>query len=88
MQTLKDEAAELAKAERARADSARSQQQMPDDAKRLQERTDQLAKDLEALKERLKQENADPAAKKADEALQGRGAGQGRPGAEAADGWR
>jgi hypothetical protein len=69
MQTLKDEAAELAKAERARADSAKAQQ-MPDEAKRLQERTNQLAKDIEALKERLKQENADPAAKKADEALQ------------------
>jgi hypothetical protein len=68
MQTLKDEAAELSKAERARGDSTKSQQ-MPDDAKRLQERTDQLTKDLEALKERLKQENADPAAKKADEAL-------------------
>jgi hypothetical protein len=69
MQTLKDEATELAKAERAHADSAKTQQQMPDEAKRLQERTDQLTKDLEALKERLKQENADPAAQKADEAL-------------------
>jgi hypothetical protein len=68
MQTLKDEAAELAKAERARGDSAKSGQ-MPDEAKRLQQRTDQLTKDIEALKERLKQENADPAAKKADEAL-------------------
>jgi len=69
MQTLKDEATELAKSERARADSAKSQAQLPDDAKRLQQRTDQLAKDLEQLKERLKQENADPAAKKTDEAL-------------------
>jgi hypothetical protein len=68
MQTLKDEAAELAKAERKRGDSANAQQ-MPDEAKRLQERTNQLAKDIEALKDRLKQENADPAAKKADEAL-------------------
>ena len=68
LQTLKDEAAELAKAERARGDSAKSGQ-MPDEAKRLQQRTDQLTKDIEALKERLKQENADPAAKKADEAL-------------------
>ena len=68
MQTLKDEAAELAKAERARGDSAKSQQ-MPDEARRLQQRTDQLTKDIEALKERLKQENADPAARKADEAL-------------------
>jgi hypothetical protein len=69
MQTLKDEATELAKAERARADSAKSRQDEPDEAKRLQQRTDQLAKDLEALKERLKQENADPAAQKAEEAL-------------------
>ena len=69
MQTLKDEATELAKAERARADSAKAQADQPDEAKRLQQRTDQLAKDLESLKERLKQENADPAAQKADEAL-------------------
>jgi hypothetical protein len=68
MQTLKDEATELAKAERARADSGKSKE-LPPDAKRLQERTEQLTKDLESLKERLKAENADPAAKKADEAL-------------------
>ncbi len=69
MQTLKDEATELAKAQRARADSAKAQQAMPEEAKRLQERTEQLTKDLEQLKQRLQSENADPAAKKADEAL-------------------
>jgi hypothetical protein len=69
MQTLKDEATELAKAQRARADSAKAQQAMPEEAKRLQERTEQLTKDLEQLEQRLKSENADPAAKKADEAL-------------------
>jgi hypothetical protein len=68
MQTLKDEANELAKAERARSDSGKSGQ-LPDEAKRLQDRTEQLTKDLEQLKDRLKAENADPAAKKADEAL-------------------
>lgn len=69
MQTLKDEASELSKAERARADSGRSQQPSQDDATRLKDRTEQLSKDLQSLEERLKAENADPAAKKADEAM-------------------
>ncbi|MFI5232091.1 MAG: DUF4175 family protein [Gemmatimonadales bacterium] len=90
MQTLKDEATELAKAERARADSAKSRAQQPEEAQRLQQRTDQLAKDLEALKDRLKQENADPAAKKADEALrdaeQAKDALDGKPPATGAQG--
>ena len=50
MQTLKDEATELAKAQRdAAGDSARKAN---DPMKKLEQRTQQLAKDLEALKER------------------------------------
>ena len=67
MQTLKDEAKEIAKQERAVGDSG--SQQTPASAQRLGERTQQLAKDLAALKERLQQEHADPAAKKTSEAL-------------------
>ena len=67
MQTLKDEAKEIAKQERAVGDSG--SKQTPASAQRLGERTQQLAKDLAALKERLQQEHADPAAKKTSEAL-------------------
>ncbi len=68
MQTLKDEAAELAKEERARADSGKGKP-LPEDAQRLKDRTQQLNQDLKNLEQRLRQENADPAAKKADEAM-------------------
>ena len=68
MQTLKDEATELAKAQRdAAADSARSAN---DPMKKLEQRTQQLAKDLQALKDRLRKENADTAAKQAEAALE------------------
>lgn len=63
MQTLKDEATELAKAQRAQADSGRAQ--TPDELKRLDERTQQLTKDLDALQQRLQSAKADTAAKQA-----------------------
>ena len=56
-----DEARELAKAERAAADSGG--RPSPDQAKRLADRTDQLAKDIAVLKDRLQHERADTAAR-------------------------
>jgi hypothetical protein len=69
MQTLKDEAKELAKQQRALADSGKGGAEQAAQQKQLAERTQQLTKDIEALKDRLKKEGADPAAQKADEAL-------------------
>lgn len=63
LQTLRDEAKELAKAQRARAENA--VRQSPDDAKRLADRTSQLARDIERLRNRLQQEKADTAARMA-----------------------
>ena len=67
MQTLKDEAKELAKAQRNLTDSARKAG--GDRSKQVADRTDQLAKDIEALKKRLQEEHADTAAKQASNAL-------------------
>ena len=68
LQTLRDEAEELAKAQRALADSAAKT--APDQAKRVTDRTDQLTKDIEALRDRLLKANADTAAKQAESALE------------------
>lgn len=68
MQTLKDEASELANAQKNRTDSARAP--TPDELKRLEQRTEQLTKDLEALKQRLQNARADTAAKQAGNALE------------------
>ncbi|MEA3247384.1 MAG: DUF4175 family protein, partial [Gemmatimonadota bacterium] len=57
MQTLKDEANELSKQQRTRADSGRNA--TSDELKRLEQRTQQLSKDLEALRDRLEKANAD-----------------------------
>lgn len=67
MQTLKDEAKELAKAQRAMSDSARKAG--GEQSRQLSNRTDQLAKDIEALRKRLQEEHADTAAKQASNAL-------------------
>jgi len=61
MQTLKDEASELSKEQRAQMDSTRAKANN-DVMKKLEERTQQLTKDLEALQQRLKKEGADTAA--------------------------
>jgi hypothetical protein len=66
MQTLRDEAKDLAKNERSFADSAatgadpRSQR---DDARRLSERSERFKEDVEKLQERLARDRADAAAK-------------------------
>jgi hypothetical protein len=96
MQTLKDEATELAKQQRERGDSGRAA--TADELKRLEQRTQQLSKDLEALRDRLEKARADTAAKQAgaaldearraaralDEALQNRGQQPGQQGQQQA----
>jgi len=67
MQTLRDEANELAKQQRARGDSG--QRATTDELKRLEQRTQQLSRDLESLRDRLEKARADTAAKQASAAL-------------------
>ncbi len=66
LQTLKDEAEELAREQREMADSLRDAATPPE--KQLVDRTEQLSKDIQALMERLKREGADTAAKQAERA--------------------
>jgi hypothetical protein len=81
MQTLRDEAKELAKKERAFADSAakgadpRSQSE---DARRLSERSERFKDNVETLQERLARDRADAAAKNTDAARRHAEAGEER----------
>jgi hypothetical protein len=74
MQTLRDEAKEIAKRERAIADSmangrdAAKQQQSQRDAKQLADRSRDLAQDVAELQKRLERENAEAGAQRANEA--------------------
>ena len=76
MQTLKEEAKDLAKDERANADSmakAREQaqkQEAQNNARDLADRSRDLAKQIEDLQKRLEKENADPGAKAVNDANQ------------------
>ena len=76
MQTLKEEAKDLAKDERANADSmakAREQaqkQEAQNNARDLADRSRDLAKQIEELQKRLERENADPGAKAVNDANQ------------------
>ena len=59
MQTLRDEAQEIARQERALGDSmAQARAVSPDAARRLEERARELARDVEALAERLARQDA------------------------------
>jgi hypothetical protein len=76
MQTLKEEAKDLAKEERANSDSlakAREQAQKQEaqkDARDLADRSRDLAKQIEELQKRLERENAEPGAKRVNDANQ------------------
>ena len=76
MQTLKEEAKDLAKDERANADSmakARDQarrQEAQNNARDLADRSRDLSKEIEELQKRLERENADPGAKRVNDANQ------------------
>jgi hypothetical protein len=70
MQTLRDEAKDLAKKEREFADSAKRNdaQGRSDDARKLSERSERFADEVEKLQERLAKDRADAAAKNTDAA--------------------
>jgi hypothetical protein len=71
MQTLRDEAKDLAKKERDFADSAakgKDAQAQRDEARKLSERSERFADDVEKLQERLAKDRADAAAKNTDAA--------------------
>ena len=76
MQTLKEEAKDLSKEERASADSmaaARSQaqkQEAQNNARELADRSRDLAKEIDELQKRLERENAEPGAKRVNDANQ------------------
>ena len=75
MQTLKDEAKDIADRERKLADSANAAGDKPNDAQRNQARqlagrSDRLSDEMKKLEDRLAREKADPGAKKADQARQ------------------
>ena len=76
MQTLKEEAKDIAKDERANADSmakAREQaqkQEAQNNARELADRSRDLAKQVEELQKRLERENAEPGAKRVNDANQ------------------
>jgi hypothetical protein len=76
MQTLKEEAKDIAKDERANADSmskARDQaqkQEAQNDARELADRSRDLAKQIDELQKRLERENAEPGAKRVNDANQ------------------
>lgn len=65
METLKDDARELAQQERSLADSvARSGQPRPDEARDLANRSSDLAQEISKLTERLEREKAEPGAQR------------------------
>ncbi|HEY2377029.1 MAG TPA: Ig-like domain-containing protein [Gemmatimonadaceae bacterium] len=73
MQTLKDEAKDIADRERKLADSAKAKRDSASEAqqnqaRQLAERSDRFSDDVRKLQERLAREKADPGAKRADEA--------------------
>src|SRR5205085_2990057 len=73
MQTLTDEAKEIADKERKLADSASASKDKDiqrDQARELAERSQRFADELKKLQERLEREKADPGAKRTDEARQ------------------
>ena len=68
MQTLHDEAKEVAAKERRLADSARTREAAGAEAKQLAERSKRLADDVSKLEKRLQQEQAQKGAQQTDEA--------------------
>ena len=71
MQTMKDEAKEIAERERKLADSVRSatdREAQQEQARQLAERTQRYSDELKKLQERLAREKADPGAQRTDEA--------------------
>lgn len=70
METLKDEAKEIAERDRALADSAasKSAEQMKNEAKELADRSKRFEDELKKLQDRLQKENADAGAKGTEEA--------------------
>jgi len=76
MQTLKEDAKDIAKDERALADSmakardAAAKQEAQKDARELADRSRDLAKEVEELQKRLERENAEPGARRVNEANQ------------------
>ena len=75
MQTLKDEAKDIADRERKLADSAKASGDKPNDAQQnqaqqLADRSDRLSDEMKKLEDRLAREKAEPGAKRADQARQ------------------
>ena len=75
MQTLKDEAKDIADRERKLADSAKASGDKPNDtqqsqARQLADRSDRLSDEMKKLEDRLAREKAEPGAKRADQARQ------------------
>ncbi|HKW48009.1 MAG TPA: hypothetical protein VJN70_11205 [Gemmatimonadaceae bacterium] len=75
MQTLKDEAKDIADRERKLADSAKAKgdsasEAQQNQARQLAERSDRFSDEVKKLEDRLAREKADPGAKRADEARQ------------------
>ena len=76
MQTLKEDAKDIAKDERALADSmakardAAAKQEAQKDARELADRSRDLAKEVEELQKRLERENAEPGARRVNDANQ------------------
>jgi hypothetical protein len=70
METLKDEAKEIADRERKLADSAHAKagDESKNDAKRLADRTDRFSDELKKLQDRLERDKAEPGAKGTEEA--------------------
>jgi hypothetical protein len=70
METLKDEAKEIADRERTLADSAHAKpnDESKADAKKLADRTDRFSDELKKLQERLERDKAEPGAKNTEEA--------------------
>jgi len=70
METLKDEAKEIADRERKLADSAQAKpnDESKGDAKKLADRTDRFSDELKKLQERLERDKAEPGAKNTEEA--------------------
>jgi hypothetical protein len=81
MQTLRDEAKDLAKTEREFADSAATDadpRAQREDARKLSERSERFADEVEKLQERLARDRADAAAKNTDAARRHAEAGEDR----------
>jgi hypothetical protein len=76
MQTLKDEAKDIADRERQLADSAKAKkdnkpnEDQQNQARQLAQRSDRFSDEVKKLEERLAREKADPGAKHADQARQ------------------